>query len=215
MSKYYTEKYLIAFAEKFLIWRPRRYIFTEHSYLCYIEENKIEKRFNKSRFMSALMTCLRDNRGKICSIPLDATIRSPDTARGISPDTFSYDHGFTSRALLDFDWVNPKLSKYCIDGPGFMDKYLETRFGKTLRRNKSKPLYFLDELDLDSIFTEEGAEALIDLYKKMKPDVSNYGHNNNIIHILAGLLHHNIELRNDNRAIKQLLEEVLKNLKNK
>lgn len=210
MSKYYTEEYIIPFAEKYLIWRPQRYVFTEYPYLCYIEEYNIEKRLDKARFMSALMTCLRKNRGKICSIPENATISSPDTARGVSPDTFAYDNGYTSRALMHFDWVDPKQSKYCVDSPGFMNKYLETRFGKTLRRAKSKPLYFLDEVDLNSIFTEKGAENLLNLYKEMRPDIENYGHNNNMMHVLAGILHYNLQLMKDNRLLHKKLDDILK-----
>lgn len=212
-NKYYTEEYLIPFAEKFLIWRPQRYVFTEHAYLCYIEEYNIEKRFDKARFMSALMTCLRQNRGKICSIPENASINSPDTARGVSPDAFAQDNGYSSRALMHFDWANPKQSKYCVDGPGFMNTYLETRYGKKLRRAKSKPLYFLDELNLEGVFTEEGAQALLSLYKEMRPDIENYGHNNNIIHVLAGLLHFNLQLLKDNKLLHKKLDDLLKNTK--
>lgn len=203
MSKHYTEKELAVFADKYLIWRPQRYVFTEHPYLCYIEEKKIETHLNKARFIQALMLCLRNNRGKICSIPADAIIRSPDIARGISPDTFAYDNGYSSRALMDFDWVNPKLSKFCVDGPGFMNTYLSTRYGKTTRRNKSKPLYFLDESDLHSIFTEFGANDLLSLYKSMKPDNENYGHNNNMMHFLAGILHYNLQLLKENAILRE------------
>lgn len=210
MSKYYNEKELEPFLDKYLIWRPQRYVFTEHPYLCYIEEKNIEKRFDKARFMQAVMQCLRNNRGRICSMPSNATIYSPDTARGISPDTFSYDHGFSSRALMHFDWVDPKISKYCIDGPGFMNKYLETRFGKTLRRAKSKPLYFLDELEADDIFTEDGAKNILSLYKEMRPEIENYGHNNNMMHVLAGILHFNLKLIEDNRLLHKKLDDYLK-----
>lgn len=213
MSKYYNEENLAPFLDKFLIWRPQRYVFTEHPYLCFIEYNSIEKRFDKARFMQAVMQCLRNNRGLICSMPSNATIASPETARGISPDTFSWENGFSSRALMHFDWVDPKSSKYCVDGPGFMNQYLEARFGKTLRRAKSKPLYFLDEVDSNSIFTEAGAKEVLSLYKEMQPGTENYAHNNNMMHILAGVLHFNLELIKDNRLLHKKLDDYLKSSK--
>lgn len=213
MSKYYSEEYLKPFLGTHLVWRRERYIFTEHIYCLFIEQHSIEKRLDKARFMQAVMQCLRKNCGQLCSIPSKASISSPDTARGISPDTFAIDNGYSSRALMHFDWVDPKKSKYCVGGPEFMNKYLETHFGKILRRAKSKPLYFLDETDHTSIFTEEGAKNVLSLYKEMRPDIENFGHNNNMMHVLAGVLHFNLQLLEENRLLHKKLDDYLKNTK--